>query len=92
MTAATDAEHRPQNASRTTSPGAVTVTSRAMNSSGFSVFQNHSVAPGPAAADEASTCGRYQEGRASGPSGLPRNPRSPYAPSLMIVTGAGQPG
>ena len=42
-----------------------------------SVFQNHSVVAGPAAAAQAATCGRYQCGRASGPIVSPWNPRTP---------------
>ena len=55
-----------------------------------SVFQNHSVLAGPAAAAQAAMCGRYQRGRSSGPMVSPWNPRTPSAPSLMIVAGAGQ--
>ena len=57
-----------------------------------SVFQNHSVVAGPAAADQDAICGRYHCGRACEPTVSPWNPRTPYAPSLMIVAGAGQFG
>ena len=55
-----------------------------------SVFQNHSVVAGLAAAVHAAMCGAYQSARPSGPVVSPWNPRMPYAPSLMIVTGVGQ--
>ena len=43
----------------------------------ISVFQNHSVVAGVAAADQPAMCGRYQSGSASDPIVSPWKPRTP---------------